>query len=147
MPDDGAVACGPAHGGVHGPCGVPPHPTIAFKAVIAYHAVSVRSFHEKRRFVDLDLLRRICRLIPRLIEPSFWWRLLAELAIEFWGRRGRGEKKVRAQGFIFARCAAQNLAGSGQCIFCPTLCLIFPRALPRRDLNSSFESHNVFRNE
>lgn len=94
MPDDGAVACGPAHGGVRGLCGEPPHPTIAFKAVIAYHAVSVRSFHRKRRFVDLDLLRRICILIPRLIEPSFWWRLLAELAMEFWGRRGRGEKRT-----------------------------------------------------
>lgn len=106
MPDDGAVACGPAHGGVHGLCGKPPHPTIAFKAVIAYHAVSVRSFHGKRRFVDLDLLRRICRLIPRLIEPYFWWRLLAELAIEFWGRRGRGGKNtMRRVSIRTVRCA------------------------------------------
>lgn len=87
MPDDGAVACGRQDGGVHGPCGEPPHPTIAFKAVIAYHAVSVRSFHGKRRFVDLDLLRRICRWRPRLREPFCWRRLLA---IEVW--RGRGRK-------------------------------------------------------
>lgn len=84
------VACGRRNGGVRGPCGELPHPTIAFKAVIAYHPVSVRSFHGKRRFVDLDLLRRICRWRPRLIEPfsgsGCWlsWRGVEEEEEEKW---------------------------------------------------------------
>lgn len=126
MPDDGAVACGPAHGGVHGLCGEPPHPTIAFKAVIAYHAVSVRSFHGKRRFVDLDLLQRICRLIPRLIEPSFWWRLLAELAIEFWGKRGRGGEKRPCAGFYIRTVRCAESGGKWTVSMLPHTVLDFP---------------------
>lgn len=47
----------------------------------------------------------------------------------------------------YSHSALRRIGGERTVSMLPHTVLDFPKSLPRRDLNSSFESHNVFRNE